>query len=100
VTIETRRFTLSAKQRRAFEAAVDKVERVLARPPGCENQMTDAPYGSLRWVKGKEKIDVPFSGNCVKGRDFDLAVAIFAADAMIDKAAVALRPVERHRLVR
>jgi hypothetical protein len=98
VVIETRRFTLSPEQRLALDNAVQRVELIIGRPEGCENQMTDGPYGTLRWSKGGEESVLPFSGNCVKGRDYDLASAVMAADAIVDDIAKAVPAAERHPL--
>ncbi|MFL6733085.1 MAG: hypothetical protein ACJ8EY_00120 [Sphingomicrobium sp.] len=89
----TRRLTLSPEQRSALNAAVVQVETQLALPEGCENMLTDGPYGTITWNRGTEQ-KLPFSANCMKGRDYDLASAIFAADELVDDASLATQPVE------
>ena len=99
IVIETRRLTLSRPQMRALAAAVTRVESILRKPEQCTERVTDGPYGSFRWDRGKGQQSLPFDGNCMKGRDYDLASAIFAADEIVDKAAKKVEPVERHPLV-
>jgi hypothetical protein len=95
VTIEVRRFKLSAEKRSELAAAVRKVEAALARPEQCDQSLTDGPYGKFRWDWGEGQHELPFSANCIKGRDAELANAVFAADAIVLDASAAVQPVER-----
>lgn len=98
VVIETRRLTLTQAQRVALAQAVSKVEAVLETPEYCDEKLTDGPYGTFQWDRGNGVNKLPFDGNCVRGRDYDLVSAIFAADHIVDDAAKATQPVERHPL--
>ena len=98
VVIETRRLTLTKAQRAALAEAVGKVEAVLQTPAHCDEKLTDGPYGTFQWDRGSGVNKLPFDGNCVRGRDYDLVSAIFAADQIVDDAAKATQPVERHPL--
>lgn len=98
VMIEVRRLTLTAAQQAALADALAKVEAVVAEPENCEQQITDGPYGTVRWDRGGHPNEVPFSGNCVQGRDSRLVGAIFDADQIVDRAAKATQPVDRHPL--
>jgi hypothetical protein len=98
VMIETRRLTLTKAQRAALVEAVGKVEAVLQTPEHCDEKLTDGPYGTFQWDRGSGVNKLPFDGNCVRGRDYDLVSAIFAADQIVDDAAKATQPVERHPL--
>jgi hypothetical protein len=93
--LEVRRFELPAAERIALLKAVEGVQRVLATPEHCDLMMTDGPYGSFRWSFGAKEEVLPFSGNCVKGRDHELAEAIFAADGIVDDAAKAVAVTEK-----
>ncbi len=95
VTIEVRRFALSPADRAELARAVQKVEAALVRPEQCDQSLTDGPYGKFRWDWGKGQQELPFSANCIKGRDADLANAVFAADAIVLGASKAVDPVER-----
>ena len=96
--IETRRLTLSPAQMQKLAAAVGRVETILQQPEHCDQKLTDGPYGTFRWNRGKGEQALPFDGNCVEGRDYQLVSAIFAADKIVDEAAKAVQPVERHPL--
>ena len=96
VTIEVRRFALAASARRELAAVVQRVEQELAKPEQCDQSLTDGPYGKFRWDWGKGEQELPFSANCVKGRDAQLADAVFAADKIVEDAAKAVQPVEQH----
>jgi hypothetical protein len=98
MVIEIRRLTLTPAQRAAVAEAVTKVESVLAEPEQCDERLTDGPYGTFSWDRGAQPNKLPFDGNCVRGRDYRLVSAIFAADAIVDDAAKATQPVERHPL--
>jgi len=98
VVIETRRLTLSAGQMKALSDAVARVEAVLQQPEQCSQFVTDGPYGTFRWDRGDGEQALPFSGNCMEGRDYQLVSAIFAADKLVDDAAKAVEPAERHPL--
>jgi hypothetical protein len=98
IMIETRRTTLSRAQQDELAAAIGKVEAVLHIPEHCDQMLTDGPYGTLQWDRGDGVNKLPFNGNCVRGRDYDLVSAIFAADQIVDDAAKATDPVERHPL--
>ena len=87
ITLEVRRFALSAANRQALADAAVRVQAVLAKPEHCDLMMTDGPYGQFRWNFGAKEEALPFSANCVKGRDHDLAEAVFAADRIVDDAA-------------
>ena len=98
IIIEVRRLTLSADGRQKLADAVQRVETVLATPEQCDEQLTDGPYGSFRWNSGRGEQTLKFDGNCMKGRDYELASAIFAADKIVDDAAKAVGPAERRPL--
>jgi hypothetical protein len=98
IIIETRRLTLSAAQMQQLATAVGRVETILAQPEQCSQRLTDGPYGTFRWNRGSGEVALPFDGNCVEGRDYQLVSAIFAADAIVDEAAKAVEPVEKHPL--
>lgn len=98
VMIETRRFSLTSPQRAQLAAAVTKVESILATPEGCDEYLTDGPYGTFRWNHGDKANELPFNGNCVRGRDYELVSAIFAADGIVHDLAKALPPTETHPL--
>ena len=95
VVIEVRRLVLPQGSRRELETRVEAVRTVLSAPEHCDQQMTDGAYGTFRWDEGAGEQKLPFSANCVKGRDANLAEAIFAADKIVDDAAKAVEPVER-----
>jgi hypothetical protein len=95
ITIEVRRFTLAPSKSAGLTAAVARVEAVLARPEHCDQKLTDGPYGTFSWDEGAGPQTLRFDGNCVNGRDAELAEAIFAADKIVDDAAKAVEPVER-----
>ena len=98
VMIETRRFTLTAPQQTQLAAAVTRVESILATPEGCDERLTDGPYGTFTWDRGGKPNKLDFDGNCVRGRNYELVSAIFAADGLVDAIAKTLQPVERHPL--
>lgn len=98
VTIETRRFTLTPAQQAQLAAAVTRVETVLATPEGCEEHLTDGPYGTFKWDRGGKPNKLDYDGNCVRGRDYELVSAIFAADGVVDDLAKTLKPTETHPL--
>ena len=87
ITLEVRRFTLSPANRQALADAAIRVQVVLTRPEHCDLIRTDGPYGSFRWNFGAKEEVLPFSADCVEGRDHELAEAIFAADRIVDDAA-------------
>ena len=95
LVLEVRRFELPAAERIALSKAVEGVQRVLATPEHCDLMMTDGPYGTFRWSFGAKEEVLPFSGNCVKGRDHELAEAIFATDGIVDDAAKAVAVTEK-----
>jgi hypothetical protein len=95
LVLEVRRFELPAASRQALADAVMRVQAVLAAPEHCDLSMTDGPYGSFRWNYGEKEEVLPFSANCVKGRDHELAEAIFAADRIVDDAADTAPVVEK-----
>jgi len=93
--IEIRRAVLTPSQLAAVHAGLAQVESVLSRPEQCDLMMTDGAYGTVRWFEDDQRVELPFSANCVKGRDHELAVAIFAVDKIVDDAAMTTEPVER-----
>jgi hypothetical protein len=95
LVLEVRRFVLPPAERIALAKAVEGVQAVLATPEHCDLKMTDGPYGSFRWSYGAKEEVLPFSANCVKGRDHELAEAIFAADGIVDDAAKAVAVTEK-----
>ena len=95
VTIEVRRFALGRGARHDLSLAVHRVELELAKSEQCDQSVTDGPYGKFRWDWGKGQQELPFTANCVKGRDAALANAIFAADKIVEDAAMTVQPVER-----
>ena len=98
VVIETRRLALSPEQMGELAAAVTRVETILQQPEQCSQQLTDGPYGTFRWDRGHGEQSLPYNGNCVQGRDYELVSAIFAADKVVDEAAKAVQPTESHPL--
>ena len=87
IVLEVRRFSLSSTNRQALADAAVRVQAVLAQPEHCDLMMTDGPYGQFRWNLGAKEEVLPFSANCVKGRDHELAEAVFSADRIVDDAA-------------
>lgn len=94
--IEVRRLVLPASARLQLDEAVERVKSVLATPEHCDERLTDGPYGNFSWDEGAGQQQLKFDGNCVKGRDAELSEAIFAADKIVDDAAKATEPVDRH----
>lgn len=94
--IEVRRLVLPAETRVKLDEAVQRVKAVLATPEHCDERLTDGPYGTFTWDEGAGQQQLKFDGNCVKGRDAELSEAIFAADKIVDDAAKATEPVDRH----
>ena len=98
IVIEVRRLTLAAADRAKIADAIARVEAILATPEHCDERLTDGPYGNFSWNAGSGEQAIKFDGNCVKGRDYELTSAIFAADKVVDDAAKAVEPVERRPL--
>jgi len=98
IMIEVRRTRLSPAELASLRETVSRVKAVLAEPEQCDEMLTDGPYGTFRWYEGEKLMELPFSANCMKGRDYRLASAIFAADEIVDEAAKATQPVDRHPL--
>ena len=96
--IETRRTQLSAAQLSALAAAISRVETESARPEGCDERVTDGPYGQLEWTRDDKVTSVKWDANCMKGRDADLGAAISAVDKIVTDAATAA-PVAESREV-
>ena len=96
--IETRRAQLSAAQLTALAAAIVQVETESARPEGCDERVTDGPYGALQWTRDEKVTSVKWDANCMKGRDADLGAAISAVDKIVSDAAMAT-PVTESREV-
>ena len=96
--IETRRAQLNAMQLTALAAAIARVETEAARPEGCDERVTDGPYGQLDWTADGKVTSVKWDANCMKGRDADLGAAISAVDKVVTDAAMAT-PVAESREV-
>ena len=86
--IETRRAQLSAAQLTALNAAIVQVATESARPEGCDERVTDGPYGQLEWTRDGTVTSVKWDANCLKGRDADLGAAINAVDKIVSDAAM------------
>jgi len=95
-TIDVRRLVLPAASRVQLAEAIERVKAVLATPEHCDERLTDGPYGTFSWDEGAGAQQLKIDGNCVKGRDAQLSEAIFAVDKIVDDAAKATEPVERH----
>jgi hypothetical protein len=74
------------------------VETEAARPEGCDERVTDGPYGQLDWTADGKVTSVKWDANCMKGRDADLGAAISAVDKVVTDAAMAT-PVAESREV-
>ena len=98
VVIETRRLKLSAQQMRELATAVERVETIMKTPEHCSERLTDGPYGTFKWDSGAGVKSLPIDANCVRGRDYELVSAIFAADKVVDDAAKLVEPAERRTL--
>ena len=95
VAIEVRRFVLPPSSLQQLSVAVQRVEQEIAKLEQCDQSMTDGPYGKFRWNWGNGQQELPFTANCVKGRDAELAIAVFAVDKIVEDAAKGVQPVER-----
>jgi hypothetical protein len=92
---EVRQAKLNTAQLRALASAIARVEAESARPEGCEERVTDGPYGKLEWFRDEKTVSVKWDANCLKGRDADLRAAVGAADKIVREAAMATPVVER-----
>jgi len=93
--IEVRQAKLGPAQLRALATEIAKVEEASAKPEGCDERVTDGPYGKLEWLHEGTTASVKWDANCLKGRDADLRAAISAVDKIITDAAMATPVTER-----